>query len=457
MSINGKIIRTIIISVVILTLLGVVYFWVLNWQPEKEEKMQFIEKTEIFSIAPEEISKVEFKNSSGKFTLSRTGVGDDVVWTIPEKSSVKFSQEKLASAVFAFSEIYAEKEIGENIENLEDFGLDGEGTITTIYGKDGLECSFILGNKVLVDSTYYFMKKGSTKVWTVSKYMADNMQKSYDDFRETYLGSIDITNIDEFTLSKSGKKMMTIKRNQDIGTSSEFITSDMKMTYPFDEQVRIDLFEEMFGVFQGDIEVIDFISDDMSKTSEYGLDGGYKIEIKANKSINTLTLGNMSEDGNVYALFGGKNFIFTMDAKAMLDAVKNVKPFDLVQKFAHIYNIDNIESVKVSSEGKTNVLLIERDGDKKTYSINEKKVTDADFKKVFQSIIGLSWTGVLEDESKVKNKVSEIIFKLKDGKTEKATYREYDERNFVVIKPDGKKYIILKKYVQDMLEIIEKY
>lgn len=457
MTINGKMIRNIIIAVVVLGILGGAYFWAVKWQPKDEtDDGTSMGTIEVFSLEPDRISAIDFKNDNAEFSMKRIGEGDDATWSIPKYPGIEFSQTKLQSAVSGFVGIYAVKEIGSNLDNLEEFGLTSENNTVTIHGDDGTECTLILGNNVVVDETYYLMKKGANTVFTVSAYTAAAIMKSPDDFRETNLGSIDATAIQEFSVSKNGSKIMEFKRNITDEELTEIDMSDIQMTYPYAEKIRSDKFEEMTAAYTTTIEVIEFISDDLSKKAEYGLDKGYKVVLRDAEKLHTLTFGDIAEDGSVYAMYNDNKFIFTMNP-ALLDAVKDIKPFDLIQKFAHIYSIEQVKSIEVSAGGKTNTLTIEKvDSEKKNYSIDGKEADEEAFKEVYQSIIGLTFTDVVQDKAWASDVICEITFRMNDGKIYKAVYRAYDERRVMVTRPDGKEYLMLEKYVSDMLGKLEK-
>lgn len=457
MTINHKMIRNIIISVVVLALLVGVYLWVQKWQnDDASENVSTDDVIEIFSTDSKNITEIDVKNSFSEYTLIRSGEDDDIKWSIPEYSGLEFSQAKLQLAASAFMGIYAIKEIGENVENLSDFGLADENVTTTIHTADGEQCTLILGDKLAVDSTYYLMKKGSSTVYTVSEYTASAMMKVPNDYRETNSGGIDAATVEEFSVSKNGVKVMEIKRFSENESVSEIDLIDLKMTYPYEEKIRSDLFETMIAPFATTVEVIDFVSDDLSKASEYGLDKGYKVVLKDAQKIHTLTFGDVAEDGNVYTIYNDNNYIFTMNP-GMLNAVKDIKPFDLIQKFAHIYNIKDVKSVVVSSKDKTYTFEITGGEDDTKYSINGKSANEEMSKDIYQKIIGLSFTGVVSDRSKATDVVCEVMFNMNDGTTKSAVYRSYDERNLMVTRPDGKENIILKKYVEDMLNEVENF
>ncbi len=456
MSINGKMIRNIVIAVVVLGLLGGLYFWAVKWQPESEtEDGTASETIEIFSMEPEDILSVDFKNEDGEFSVVCIGEGEQINWSIPKYPDIEFSQAKLQSAVFGITGVYAVKEIGGGFDNLEEFGLAEEKNTVTIRGNDGSECTLILGDSVVVDDTFYLMKKGENKIYTVSSYTASHIMKKSDDFRETNLGSIDSSLIQEFSVIKGGQRVMELRKITNSEELSRLDMTDIVMTYPYDAKISSDRIEELFAPFTTAIEVVEFVSDDLNKRSDYGLDKGYNVIVSDGAKTHSLTFGNKTDNGLVYTIYNDNKFIFTMTS-ALLDAVKAVKPFDLIQKFAHIYSIDDVKSIEIISGEKTHTLTVEKvDEDKNDYTIDGKTTEEDRFKKVYQAVIGLCYTDVVRDRSKVSDEMCRIIFKMNDGKVNTAIYRKYDERNVMVTCPDGKEYLMLEKYVTEMINKIE--
>lgn len=464
MTVQKKMIRNIIIAVIVLGLLGGVYYWAIKWQPDsKKADGQTDEKLiTLFSAKEDELTEIRFVNNGTVFTLKRTGTGDSATWGIPEYPDIEFSQTKLKSAVSGFTSISASKEITDDLSKLASFGLADEKNSVTVKKSDGTEKTFILGEKLVVDSSYYIMEKGGDKIYTVSEYKAEDMLKHPDDFRETNLGTIDTASIESVSVSKGGEKIAEFgKATEDekngVG-SAAYQTTDMKMRYPYDEPVNSDRFSKMVSVFTN-VEVISFVSNSTDDAAKYGLDSGYKIVIRDSAATHTLTFGNTAEDGNVYAMYNDCGFIFTVKPD-MLNAVKDIKPFDLIDKFAHIYNIDSVDSITVTGTGRKHVLSISRSGSgdeqKCEYKIDDKKAAEDAFKGYYQKVIGLTVTDVPSGDENGEQ-MCEVSFKMTDGKVYKSVYYEYDERNVRLVRPDGKSYLMLRKYVTEMLDSLDKF
>ncbi len=459
MTANKKIIRNIIIAAVALGILTAGYLFALKWQPAEENgESGDVSAIRLISAEIGDIAKISFKNENGAFSIASEGDDDKSVWAIPEKRGTEFSQTMLESTVTALSGLYAEREIADNASDISEYGLSAPSAEVVVSFKDGSEETLLLGDKIITGSGYYLMKRGDTKIYSVSEYKGEQFFKQPNDFREKTLGSIDISSMKSFSVSRGGEKIFEIVNTDGDDEISNTTMSSLRITYPYSDAVDTDAFSKITEAF-GSVVVEDFTDDNPSDLAKYGLNGGYVIEIEDETAKHKITLGDRDGDGNVYTMYNDKGFVFTSDS-AMLDSVADVKPFDLVEKFAHIYNIENVDSVTVKSGDKTYVLSMTRSGSgddvKVDYKINGKETTEDAFKGMYQTIIGLSATGEASS-SAGGEKVCEVIFKMTDGKLNTASYYAYDERNYRVVKPDGRSYLVMKKYVTGMTDELEEF
>lgn len=459
MSLNKKLIRNIIIAIVVLAALGAAYYFAVKWQPKTEENKNssLTESISLFSADADSVNKIVYKSGDESFSIVKSGSKDSEKWEIPEKPNISFSQSKLKNASYDLTSVSASKKIENNSGNLSDFGLENAQAEVTVFTNDG-ETTFILGDKLVVDSSYYFMKKGDSLVYTVSEYVAKMMLKKPNDFRETNLATISTENITELSINHGGKPFMAFKKSEKESEHTLQMAS-MVMTYPYEENLRSEQFSELLSAFTG-VEVLSFVSDNIADAAKYGIDKGFSVVIKENDKEHKISFGNTAEDGNVYATYNDCGFIFTM-LPDMQNAFKDIKPFDLVEKFAHIYTIDNVSDIDIKSGKGQHTLSISRTGsgddEKCTYKVDGKDAEEDAFKGMYQIIIGLMITDNDVDNSKVGKEIMDITFNMTDKKKYTAKYYEYDERSVMVKRPDGKQYLMLKKYVDSMQNSLEEF
>ena len=133
----------------------------------------------------------------------------------------------------------------------------------------------------------------------------------------------------------------------------------------------------------------------------------------------------------------------------------DVKPFDLVSKFAYITNIDSVSEVVVNAQGEKYVLSISGNDDEKKYTLNGAEIEEDVFKKeLYQNIIGLICTDFCADAVYGAPEIV-IEYTMNDGSKDKVEFVNYNDRNYAVFKNGECNLQILKKEVNSMVEAIK--
>lgn len=455
MTINKKMIINLTVGVLVLAVLGGVYFWATGWQPGNEDEQPFkSDEILLFDVDTDKIAEVLINNENAKFVIKRND-NKETSWSVENYQGIEFSQTKIQNLIENLSKISANRKVESNDKSPADFGIELNKNTVTICTVDGDESTFALGGRPTQDSDYYLMKIGDTGIYTVSAYKAEELLKTPNDLRENVIASIDTANIQSLKIEKSGKKIMEICYSEDADDGT-YKSSSFLMTYPYNEVVNKQKFEELVSAFAR-VEAVRFVSDNSSDSSKYGLNNGYRVQIDESGKKHTILFGDSDEYGNVYAMYGDKQYIFTMKLE-IKNAIIGINPFDYIIKFAHIYALDNVSSVRVDYKGKTYTLAVQRNAndEKKTkYRINDRSVNEENFKKLYQAVIGLTITDIPQNQTEGKE-VCSISFELINGGAQTARYYECDERNVILKRHDGKRYVMLKKHLDEMIRELEK-
>ena len=130
-----------------------------------------------------------------------------------------------------------------------------------------------------------------------------------------------------------------------------------------------------------------------------------------------------------------------------LDFLKT-KPFDVIDKFMFIPNIDDVDRIDITAGGKTHTLVISRTTKKAAkageqdevttaYTADGKTVEEDSFKKFYQDVIGLQVEGEMARRVPDTPEVTTIVPLNKgDARTVKVDYAPYD-RDFDAIFVNG--------------------
>ncbi len=454
MNINKKMIRNLIIGVVALALLSGAYIWATKWQPEDDEtQASQTEKISLVDLEKDAIAEVRINNQDGGFTIISKTQDNSTIWSVKEYTNLNLSKGKLSNLVTAISELNAASEIT-NDKNvpLSEFGFGDGAKGVVVRTKDGAEIEIEIGNKIAVDSSYYAMKKGDSGIYTISQSNAEQLLQGINAYRETTLGTINPETIKRLSITQKGKKVMELVKNPDI-TENKFRTSFTRMIYPYNEDTGVQKTDDLINAF-GTIKVIDFVSDNPNDAAKYGIPGGTTVIVEDDVASHTIKFGDTAPDGNVYAMYNDKPFVFTMES-TINDMLKDLDPFDYIDKFAHIYSIGKISKVEVSYLDEKHIMTVDYgktdEDEDDEYFIDGKAKDDKFFKEVYQGVIGVNITQPVSGRTPGKE-VARVTFTMSDGKIETSRYYEYDDRSLLLVKPSGKQYLVLRKYIESMIE-----
>ncbi len=433
---NKKLIRNIILAVVVIAVLGVAYFFAMKWEPKNPED-EVIQKESpnesvVVSIPFSDIKSVELNNSNGKFAI----VKDGGKYTVPGYENANLSSARLAGPFMKLEKIVAEREITENI-NLDDYGFLKPVATVTVTKTDSEKVQIIIGNMDPTSFGYYVKTNLSESVYLVDQQSLKDFFVKVDDFKNKHIADVSFESLESFELFKGNEKVTSIRKRNETDTLTDIVIEQLIMTYPYYEYISL---EELAVPFEGleSIIAIEEVSSSASKGKAFGI-GAYTIKITDGYGNLTLKLGNKASDGNVYAVCEGVDAVFKIPGE-WLKAAEEFVPFDYLYKLTNVYMIDEVSSVDfVCPDG---VYKLERSDNK--YLINGSVVDEQTYKDVYTIFVSMAFTGDGQN-TKIGKEIGSVTFRFNDGTTAASVYYEADERNYLVIKADGSKYLVLKK------------
>jgi hypothetical protein len=133
------------------------------------------------------------------------------------------------------------------------------------------------------------------------------------------------------------------------------------------------------------LQIRDFVEDNPVSLAPYGLDRPGRLYIESLGQTLEILFGK-SENGLRYAMIPGENSVFTIDG---FEALASPSSFDLMDKFALIYNIDNVDSFTVSADGRILEATIQGTYEDAIFHLNGRKAADKEFRVFYQKVIGL--------------------------------------------------------------------
>jgi hypothetical protein len=337
------------------------------------------------------IAKIELSG----FTLEKNGGA----WELsppPEGAEIVIDQSAVSNRLWSISSLWAESVIEREPEDLGQYGLaepQGRAVVTDTEGKTA---ELFFGGMTPSRSAYYVMAAGDPAVYTVSSYSGDNFLFALDSIRDRALFALEAdAPLNRFTLDPGdgGKKIDIVPRPETEYLVSNFSQYMLVSPYVLNRGVAGDKFSPFLEPLQS-FMINEFVDDNPASLAPYGLDRPGRLFIDADRGSLDHLFGRGS-GGALYAKRPEAPGVFTVTG---LEEVIAMTPFAIVDKFAMIFNIDNVDTFTVSGEGRTLRADISGTGDEAEFFLNGRKAVDkvpsdektlVGFRGYYQAVIGL--------------------------------------------------------------------
>jgi len=453
---------TIIAVPVVLALLGAGYYWSLNRQKDDSASSpyEYTPPVVIGDLASWELVKIETPN----ITLEK--IGD--VWelalldgAIPQ-AKIDLDQRQITSMTYSLAGIWTDMVVEEEPEDLSVFGLDEPSLRITVTDSSGREAQYLLGNMTPSLASYYIMEEGNPAVYTIPAYTATVMQFNLDSIRLRDL----LPYIDEYpvhlVIESPSRRLEVIQRADPLPLHLASTYSAYILTSPYLLPRGTD--SEKFGDLVNTLNylIVDAIIDDNpSSLRPYGLDTPVRITYQGETQSLDLLIGNAV--GNLhYAKLPGSQAVFTV---AYAGNFLEVNPFSLIDKFALLVNIQTVERITISGEGRTlRAELDDRNRDldvESDFYLDGKRAEDASFRLFYRAVIGL-----LVDAEIPQTALPDIVWDPENDENITIEYQLYEppgarvsitlipySRDFYVLRQEGTmEFFIARSQVRRIFE-----
>jgi len=458
--------RSILALAVVLVVLVGAYFYVSN---RPQEQTNDKESIEISKVAKDDIVKMVLESRDGT-TLTFEKKDDE--WTVDYPHPVVLDQTSIDDIAYSFASLYAERLIDENPEDLSVYGLDKPVVVAKAFLKDGTQKVLYLGNKTPAGNTYYLMAEGDPKVYSVWMNHGEHFSSKLSDVRQRDLTEITTEGLTYLKIAKKGKPTIEIETNEKSDDEPYLDLSVWRMIQPYNEPMGVssDKFQNVLDAIASlsNDAIKEFVEDEPQDLSKYGLDDPVaELIVKDDENTLHLYFGKDAEDGKtVYFKTADVNSVYTIE-KSKIELL-DTKPFDIVDKFAYIVNIDNVDKVVIEGRGKTHVLTLTRETKKAekegeedevitTYMVDGKEVEEKPFKEFYRSLIGISVDAEIDREMTEENPEVKTTFYLNKGSKREATisYVPYDNDFYAVFRSGRVEFVVAKSQVNKMLDDLE--
>lgn len=460
---------TIVSVLLVLVLVIGAYFYVSyvnKKKQEAEEKKSSSASVTVTNFDRNKITKIDIKHDGIHLVLEK--VKDK--WIVNGiNNPLYFDQDKIDDIAFSCAQMTAEKVADTNPKDLKKYGLDNPKSIVEATFSDGKKVTFYLGSETPITSTYYLMKKGDPKVYVVWTNHAENFTIKPQKLLSVKIPEIDTQNITYVKLVRKGQPTIEIKKVDEKNSKEnewKYYVRLWNLVQPYSQPVGVasDKFSEFIENVPN-FSPEDIVGEDVYNP-KYGLQSPrIELIVKDNKNTLHLFVGNNADDSTVYCKMADSKVVFTMSTYKT-DFMNTIKPFDLIEKFAYIVNIDYVDKIEIFTKEKKHTLILDKKLIKKATSEEEtdeykynfqadgRKIDEDTFKKFYQEIIGLLIDGE-NDKKPIGTPEVTMKFYLVNKKVDVMEYIPYNDDFYMVVRNGKSDFVIAKEQVQKVLKDLE--
>ncbi|MCL2130371.1 MAG: DUF4340 domain-containing protein, partial [Treponema sp.] len=344
--------KTLLITLGILVFLGGGYFGSTIWT-----------KNKVGSPAREYPSPIQLGNPDYSEPVKIEGDGIIIekigeIWELTSlegktpSADIRINQNNIQYITYALGMVMADDIASEEPEDISEYGFDNPLAVTIVTDSSGWRTEYILGNKSPSGSAYYLMQEGDPKVYMISAYIGSYFHVSLDSIRErSLIPAFEFQFLD-----------LTLLRIELDGTIIEAIPKESfpnpLFIAPYSTHVitspgkaprgsNTEALDKFLSCFQN-LRIAEFIDDNPSSLSPYGLDKPARVLLETTKGNVDLLIGS-AVNGMHYAKLKDSPLIFTLNG---MESVVDVKYFSLIDKLINIINIDLVENLNISGGDK---------------------------------------------------------------------------------------------------------
>jgi hypothetical protein len=411
------------------------------------------------AVAPAKIAlSTGAKDSLEKIVLSGRAMGTLTLvkkakaWTLEPRApaGVTFDTGAIDDLAASFTELYAETLIDEKPADLSEYGLKPPKATAVGTFSDASAHTLLLGDKTPTGGAFYLQVKGDPKVYTVGAYIGERLLWTANDLRSRAIEpSINYEEVASLKVARSDGTVIEVRaKTAEEAKSFQLGFGKYLMTRPFAYPRGLDAEKQdpLIKGLQG-LRISTFVDDEPKDLARYGLARPWGEAIVRDKA-NTLDVlfGAKKDAGQTYFMIRGQPSVYSTDTASV--AFMDTRPFDVVDKFTFIPNIEDVDAISITAGGKAYALVITRTAKKAekagapdevsaAYAVDGKSAPEDNFKKFYQALIGLQIEGEVKRQVPDAPVVS-VRYTLNKGPTRTVTleFAPYD-RDFHAIFMNG--------------------
>lgn len=339
------------------------------------------------------------ERAEGTLVLEKKGE----TWTAVSAPRIALSAAAARDLAYHFWSLTAERTVEENPVDLAPFGLSparvrAEGTYS-----DGTIVAYLLGDRTPTSDGYYLQVKGDARLYTVWTIVGDHFHWTLKDLRDRAIApEIRPDEIVSMRMRRPDGRVVEIVeksaeevKNLQLGFGRYFLVRPYHMPRGLNAEKQDAFLKEPLAV-----SIDDFVDDNPKDPGAYGLSTPWADVLVRDKAGNSLgyQVGARRSDGMRFFRLTGKPSVYAVEESKL--SFLTSSPFDIVERFAFIPNIDDVDGLEIAAGGVTHTLTLSRttklpdsEGAEPevvtSFTADGQRVEDGSFRKFYQRVIGL--------------------------------------------------------------------
>ena len=408
---------------------------------------------------------------TGRADGTLTLVKNAKAWSLEPRApaGVIFDPGAIDDLAASFTGLYAETVIDEKPASLAQYGLQPPKATAVGTFSDSSAHTLLLGDTTPTGGAFYLQVKGDPKVYTVGTYIGNRLLWTVSDLRSKAIEpSINYDEISSLKVVGSDGTVIEVRgKTAEESTHFQLGFGKYIMTrpYPYPRGVDSEKQDQFVKGLQG-LRISSFVDDEPKNLAKYGLARPWGEAIVRDKAATLDVLFGAKKDASqTYFMIKGQPSVYSTDTSNI--AFMNVRPFDVVDKFTFIPNIEDVDAIDITAGGRSHALVIARTSKKAekadtpdevtaVYTVDGKNAPEESFKKFYQALIGLQIEGEVKRQVPDAAEVS-VRYTLNKGtaKTVTLEFAPYD-RDFHAIFINGvSAFALTRGQVNRMLAKLE--
>ncbi len=446
-----KPIKTTVIILLIIAVLGAGFFALLKTDPKKDAQaspsFSSAPTISVFKTEKENITELEVTADGENYVLTK----QEDKWVVNHDSSVKISQSKADTLAYECSSVTVKQVAAENVSDFSAFGLSSPKSRVVVHLKDGETKTMLIGDKTADGSLGYLMLEGESTVYAKSVSGLESLAPKLEKLRDTSLYSVSEDKVTAITIARQGAHRISLTREKIApAKEGEEPTYQWKMQEPLQKAANeYNLNEKILKTILA-ISFESVADNNAQNLEQYGLSEPYAAyTIADDKTAYGILVGK--ENGTSrYVKMADDNVIYLVESSKL--AFLETGYLQLVDKLIYLENIDGITGVTI--QGAQNYeMQIEGSGDSAGYKINGTPVSEDTFKSAYQAVLGITLDDFTDVGVQPKGSAEcTISYHKKDGTDSQVAFYSWDERNYLVRVNGAGNLLCRKKQVSNMLE-----